>query len=290
MSTATPDTAAAAPATPGTPKQNLFQCPKWVTLVQPTDDPLSLFPLGSYKGLVDDQIDTWEVTFKARDQAWGPCKSRVVLRIMTTTPSGVINTDADLGAVTHEWTDFRWVWDASKLKINPGDKFEFMGVVGGGGGMCLIVSEFNSVLTYAATGRRVEIVEGPTSVHFTTSSDDAIPLWSYKYNCEANSVPRVKATWRAKDQGWGNLKGKLYLHVTEAGVARNVDMHPDTVPHEWTDMTFTTPADFRVAPNGSVEFYCSVGGGGGHELFVENFRAEITVQAPQGPEMAASSH
>jgi hypothetical protein len=87
---------------------------------------------------------------------------------------------------------------------------------------------------------------------------------------------RVTATWDWKDQGWGNLKGQLMVEALRDGeVVAAAGLSPEVAKHDWESKTFDLEAgDFieHCQPGTVIRVMRYVGGGGGHELFLRNFR------------------
>ena len=94
-------------------------------------------------------------------------------------------------------------------------------------------------------------------------------------------------TW--KDQGWGNLKGEIFIKLMRA------DGHASGSPeeiaekrhvlgvaqHEWSNVKATLGANEPIVnkaqPGDFYRFMRLVGGGGGHQLFVRNFKAIVSL-------------
>jgi len=100
---------------------------------------------------------------------------------------------------------------------------------------------------------------------------------SQEVSTGGNHLKAVHAKCCWKDQGWGNIKGKLFLSVIR-GISNccvfSQDLFGDA-GHSWREenlyLTKTNfPMLFQVIQEGDrIQIWRHVGGGGGHELFVE---------------------
>ena len=99
---------------------------------------------------------------------------------------------------------------------------------------------------------------------------------------------------RWKDQGWGNQKGHLWARVsggTPQGWARSkkgwARISSNVAQHSWTRQSFALPPAWFAAPSdgaggaaakglSTLELAYEVGGGGGHELRVQD--AQLTLE------------
>lgn len=93
---------------------------------------------------------------------------------------------------------------------------------------------------------------------------------------------RISFIW--KDQGFGNRKGQIWLKLV-----RNGNMVKETKPtlcgvadHFWHDVdihvTSKNPVVKEFKPGDRYCFMRNVGGGGGHELHVRNFKAVVRLE------------
>ena len=93
---------------------------------------------------------------------------------------------------------------------------------------------------------------------------------------------RISFIW--KDQGFGNRKGQIWLKLV-----RNGSMVKETKPtlcgvadHFWDDVdihvTSKNPVVKEFKPGDRYCFMRNVGGGGGHELHVRNFKAVVRLE------------
>ena len=70
-------------------------------------------------------------------------------------------------------------------------------------------------------------------------SDDIVPLKEQKFPCGLNKIKRIKASFSAKDQGYGNRKGEVYLCVMpHKGERQYISLTDGPVEHEYQNYTF----------------------------------------------------
>lgn len=86
---------------------------------------------------------------------------------------------------------------------------------------------------------------------------------------------------RWRDQGWGNSKGRFWIEHWRGGelVSECMDMFP-TAPHVESEAIFVTSNPehslLKGTRSGDYLRYCyNVGGGGGHQLVIRDFRAVV---------------
>mmetsp|Transcript_6084 Transcript_6084/g.9330 ORF Transcript_6084/g.9330 Transcript_6084/m.9330 type:complete len:186 (+) Transcript_6084:138-695(+) len=112
---------------------------------------------------------------------------------------------------------------------------------------------------------------GPTHQYYAKPWQDiAISAVS-----NAHSVV-LKCFWR--DQGWGNRKGMISV-VTDNGAAPNdyaawskdVVCGKEPAPHDLEPLLL----QFRPSPEGTYKIWLRVGGGGGHQLVIEDLTVRI---------------
>merc|ERR1719412_2055500 len=92
----------------------------------------------------------------------------------------------------------------------------------------------------------------------------------------------VTVNW--KDQGWGNRKGHLFLCYK--GMQQRIT--PVSADHTWKTYTIY-PGQGRFQEwaeqaklgddKDALYFFYSVGGGGGHELYVQSLKVEMSFEA-----------
>jgi hypothetical protein len=107
----------------------------------------------------------------------------------------------------------------------------------------------------------------------------------FRLPLEASKVKRVAASWRWRDQGWGNRKGRLYLQLvnSKGTVAMSKHIHEGVAPHEESGMLLEWPMPSdpaaaalgplieAIAPGDELLLRMHVGEGGGHSLTVRDF-------------------
>ncbi len=83
-----------------------------------------------------------------------------------------------------------------------------------------------------------------------------------------NPIHTMKFTCQAKDQGWGNRKGILYVRQdkNENNYKGDIVAHSHTLEHHDTDVSL----QFRPNPGQKYTLCYVVGGGGGHEMYIKN--------------------
>ena len=97
-------------------------------------------------------------------------------------------------------------------------------------------------------------------------------------------VRDIRIYFKWKDQGFGNRKGQIWLKLM-----RNGNMVKETKPtlcgvaeHSWDNIdilvTSNDPIVKEFKPGDRYCFMCNVGGGGGHELHVKNFKAVVRLE------------
>ena len=129
-------------------------------------------------------------------------------------------------------------------------------------------------------------------------------------------IHSVKISCTSKDQGWGNQKGHIYLHLirpiktelqnlsinseqksqinngaikwkTEILVTDYRDLF-GSAPHKLgsacTTLTYDNPIVSLVLPGDYFRFMKNVGGGGGHKLFVEEFKVILEISTKSSTE------
>jgi len=250
----------------------------------------NIVPLFEDKIAITDDLRGIKIRFRAKDQGWGNRKGHVVMRIEK--PSGSVQ-DVFLhdNVLEHEWKAYEY--NSSRVaqeNIQKGDTVQFMCKVGGGGGHELHIEQLNAEFTLRNTTR---IFAPAKPVDILNSIDELVPLYEEKIPCGVNALKRARITLRAKDQGWGNIKGKVYLRVWANGVKNIVrDIEVASINHNWNTYTYNSPADIQslVPPGSVIQFMVKVGGGGGHEVHIENFVSQLTFSDAPRDEIVTNSH
>ena len=99
-----------------------------------------------------------------------------------------------------------------------------------------------------------------------------------------STVKKLTFSVEWKDQGWGNLKGEIFVQLMrpqDHNVAPKMIAEKSQIfgiaKHNW-DIVKTVLEDdlvLKLAQEGDFfRFMRNIGGGGGHELYVKNFRVE----------------
>jgi len=99
----------------------------------------------------------------------------------------------------------------------------------------------------------------------------------------AADIDRMKGlcvSFKLKDQGWGNRKGRVVIKVMNGSDELLYQIEDWTVAsHEWDLIDEAYDEDHYPLKNlvegCHFELWYSVGAGGGHELYVENFNIDI---------------
>ena len=110
------------------------------------------------------------------------------------------------------------------------------------------------------------------------TNSNSLMLWE-SVGGITGSIDSFDLTLTWKDQGWGNLKGRLYYEIDSLG-----PVYIDIASHSW--VTETLSVDNIMAPNGSdFSLYYVVGGGGGHSLHIQN--ASLSISSVPEPSVLA---
>ncbi|XP_071961555.1 uncharacterized protein [Antedon mediterranea] len=240
--------------------------------------------------LISHDLKSVQVKFDAKDQGWGNQKGRLAMFVIK--PSGERKTILFHDAycfIDHEWTSYEY--NSGKelpFTIETGDKVKFMCGVGNRKyHHKLYVKNFYAVLTFHETTR---VFAPSQSVNNTNNSESLVPLYVQRFPCGVSAVTKVKVQFEAKDQGHGNLKGKIYIRVFENGCKQVIsDVLITKVTHSWSNYTYESDSIGEKIPPGSViQFMTVVGGGGSHSMHVRNFVANITfIDSPRNETVTA---
>lgn len=129
-----------------------------------------------------------------------------------------------------------------------------------------------------------EAVSGDTICEFNEDGDyhngDNIHLKeTFASFLSQGLIHSVKLSFRYKDQGWGNRKGRVHITERNAGdenIGRIVKSSPIAKHHEEKcELVFRSKRGF------SYGLCYQVGGGGGHKLFVRDIKLESYVHSEE---------
>lgn len=106
-----------------------------------------------------------------------------------------------------------------------------------------------------------------------TSSYDLVNWFST--GIIGGEVESFELSFNWVDQGWGNQKGKIFYNIDNSG---------------WTDLGLVaghslsspvvTVSGFSNLYSSTIDFAYLVGGGGGHELFIDSVTLDVTADVP----------
>jgi hypothetical protein len=229
--------------------------------------------------LVHDLIKTDSVTFKCRvkDQGSGNMKGRIYARFKDA--AGRISDDTDLGVqVSHEWQnvsiDLATIATYKSFLVEAGPasiSVELLCIVGAGGGHEIYIYDMS-----------IDQRNRPRDSFFSdVCSDEKVTFWETPL---LNS-PRMLFKCRVKDQGSGNMKGRLYARFKDAvgRISDDTDLGVQ-VSHEWQNVSIDLAAvirGYRTFCNqqgSTVELRCVVGAGLGHQIYIESIVVEQFVE------------
>ena len=93
-------------------------------------------------------------------------------------------------------------------------------------------------------------------------------------------VKSITMTFRWKDQGFGNRKGMVWIELLRASevIATSHEDYHFIAPHEYEnkEVVITNhPVVDNIRKGDILEFKINVGGGGGHRLFLKDFKAKL---------------
>ena len=115
------------------------------------------------------------------------------------------------------------------------------------------------------------------------TGDEAVVLWATRtVAVQESEAAKLALTWW--DQGWGNQKGKLYARL--AGSADWAPLSEELAPHAAARLELFLPPALCGVGGKEVEFGFVVGGGGGHQLQIQD---AVLTAAQQLPEEAAAA-
>ena len=77
----------------------------------------------------------------------------------------------------------------------------------------------------------------------------------------------ILITFQAKDQGFGNLKGQIYMRIYHnQNQFTYVNISGGLLTHELKDYRYESDYISKFPSDSAIEFFAIVGGGGGHKL------------------------
>lgn len=247
------------------------------------------FQLLAELGTLPGPIKSLKASCRLRDQGVGNQKGAVVLRAYR---GATVVREMDLfGVVPHEEVQAQRTWESSDLSFGEsGDKISFHYRVGGGGGHEIHLRGFSAELV-AQTGAERTVEKGglftkrlaAENVH-QEGKDDEYRAWkgSRSEPLKAKLVS-CTATCRWRDQGFGNMKGRIRL-VLERGdqVMAAIDCFGLAGHHDSQPSVVLTDESLGVttAPGDVLAFQYCIGGGGGHRLNIEDFSATVMMGDP----------
>ena len=103
---------------------------------------------------------------------------------------------------------------------------------------------------------------------------DALILWDMLDGIQGKMLSfDLLMTWN--DQGWGNQKGRIFYQINDLD-----PVYIDLAPHDPITAMFSI-RDIMAPAGSSLRLYYTVGGGGGHQLFISDASISVTsVPAP----------
>jgi len=234
------------------------------------------------QALVSDLVSVECKASSFNDQGWGNQKSRVRLALADSTGAIVAAADC-FGVAPHtnqgaKSTTFDRSNDVVSM-AKSGYTMHLQTYVGGGGGHQIFVNGLMAVFKTACFGSDVLSVGNISdNSHDSWESKGEIKVGGYveTMKCEASNY---------KDQGWGYQKSyvRLVLFNTLGQEIATQDCF-GVAPHSWSgpkSVTFDKSSDivFLAQPGHTLQVQTHVGGGGGHQIFVN----DLTVTLQYGP-------
>lgn len=102
-----------------------------------------------------------------------------------------------------------------------------------------------------------------------STRSDSLILWNIFDDIQGSIRSfELMLTW--KDQGYGNLKGRIFYQIN--------DLDPvfiDLASHNWETETFSIQ-DIMAPAGSALRLFYTVGGGGGHRIFISDASISIT--------------
>lgn len=102
-----------------------------------------------------------------------------------------------------------------------------------------------------------------------STRSDALILWDIFDDIQGSIQSfDLMLTW--KDQGFGNLKGRIFYQINDLD-----PVYIDIASHGWVTETFAI-RDIMAPVGSALRLYYTVGGGGGHRIFISDATISIT--------------
>ena len=256
---------------------------------------------------IDYHVKEMNISMRWKDQGSGTRKGKIWLEILRDEKVLLASCNSLCGLAKHEWDEvniYLTKEDALVRDFEPGDRYRFIRNVGGGGGHALYVQNFKVFLelerpqhdelvyfTKRAKAIRSKEISEPSDKKnkmVITAADFSVPG---RYNGEPEKWfdgPRVERfvknmtiSMKWQDQGYGNRKGKIWLQIIrgEEMVFESSQALCGLAEHEWETINIELTREDDVVnnlrPGDKYRFMRNVGGGGGHELHVSNFKAIV---------------
>jgi len=134
-------------------------------------------------------------------------------------------------------------------------------------------------------------VEGPNIDKRGAYAPHFLPIEYLKCPILETKVEKIDMSMNWKDQGWGNQKGRVWLQLCRPLASSQndfeiIDEMPverfGLAPHKWAEVTDTLTSEENIVNLAKTGDYYQVmkniGGGGGHELKIKNFKLIIHFQ------------
>ena len=101
-------------------------------------------------------------------------------------------------------------------------------------------------------------------------------------------IRSITISFEWKDQGWGNRKGNVWLKIIreEEVILETNSSLCGLAEHKWSDVTVHLGKEQNIVsefkPGDKYRFMQNVGGGGGHNLHIKNFKAFLRLDNAEG--------
>jgi hypothetical protein len=148
----------------------------------------------------------------------------------------------------------------------------------------------------SSSGEKVNFKTDSSSIKSSTASDDR---QHHKTLIVPDGFEELSVFCRWKDQGFGNQKGRLFVKV-ERRICDDQSCRTDVIcdqdcfglaPHEWEmrRIQFSAKELNNPQANDEVKIEYIVGGGGGHQLMVEDLKVAIGKKAEETPATSSAA-